>query len=75
VKKVVGALAGALHTAIWTEAGELFTFGNSGCGQLGHGETEEEHVPRLVEALAETDVVGASAGYGHNAVWTCGGGF
>jgi hypothetical protein len=26
-KKVVGAAAGFEHTAVWTEAGELFTFG------------------------------------------------
>jgi len=51
VKKVVGATAGASHTAAWTEEGELFTFGYGGGGRLGHGGDEDELVPRLVEAL------------------------
>jgi len=35
-KKVVGASAAVQHTAVWTEAGELFTFGNEEEGRLGH---------------------------------------
>jgi len=31
-KKVVGAAAGGHHTAVWTEAGELFTFGVEAMG-------------------------------------------
>jgi len=32
-KKVVGASAGTYHTVLWTDEGELFTFG---AGRLGH---------------------------------------
>ena len=39
--------------AVWTEEGELFTFGNGNYGVLGHGGTQNEYVPRLVEALTE----------------------
>jgi len=35
-KKVVSAEAGSDHTAVWTEEGELFTFGSGGFGPLGH---------------------------------------
>jgi len=52
-KKVVSAEAGSDHTAVWTEEGELFTFGGGTWGQLGHGVHQYELVPRLVEALAE----------------------
>jgi alpha-tubulin suppressor-like RCC1 family protein len=52
-KKVIGAAAGGDHTAVWTETGELFTFGNGYSGQLGHGREEEELVPRLVATLVE----------------------
>jgi len=55
--KVVGAAAGAAHTAVWTDTGELFTFGAGQIGKLGHGGEEDELAPRLVEAL-----VGKKAG-------------
>jgi len=69
-KKVIGAAAGTCHTAAWTEAGDLFTFGYGRHGQLGHGGIENELVPRLVEALAGKKVVGAAAGIDHTAAWT-----
>jgi len=69
-KKVVGVAAGCIHTAVWTEAGELFTFGLGGTGQLGHGGRQNEDVPRLVEALAGNRVNGVAAATYHTAVWT-----
>jgi len=69
-KKVIGAAAGIKHTAVWTNAGELFTFGNGIYGQLGHGGQQEELVPKLVSALTENQVIGAAAGGIHTAVWT-----
>jgi E3 ubiquitin-protein ligase HERC2 len=67
-KKVVGAAAGQYHTAVWTDEGELFTFGNGDHGKLGHGGQQTELVPRLVEAMAGEKVIGAAAGSGHTAV-------
>jgi alpha-tubulin suppressor-like RCC1 family protein len=67
-KKVVGASAGSYYTAVWTEAGELFTFGY--ISYLGHGGTQNALVPRLVEAFAGKKVIGAAAGNVHTAVWT-----
>ena len=69
-KTVIGAEAGGLHTAVWTEAGELFTFGHGDGGRLGHGGDEVELVPRLVEALSGQKVIGAATGHYHTAVWT-----
>ena len=69
-KKVVGAAVAYYHTVVWTEEGELFTFGHGGHGKLGHGGIENEPVPRLVEALVGKTVVGASAVGGYTAVWT-----
>jgi len=51
-KKVIGASAGRGHNAAWTDAGELFTFGNRANGRLGHGGQAVGLVPRLVEACA-----------------------
>jgi len=47
----IGASAGDLSTAAWTEAGEAFTFGAGDNGILGHRGEENELMPRLVEAL------------------------
>jgi alpha-tubulin suppressor-like RCC1 family protein len=69
-KKVIGAAAGMLHTSVWTEAGELITFGFGAEGRLGHGGTQDELVPRLVEALAGKKVVGAATTGRHTATWT-----
>jgi len=52
-KKVVGAAAGMYHTAVWTNEGEIFAFGDGLYGQLGHGGKEIELVPRLVDALLD----------------------
>ena len=69
-KKVIGAAAGFEHTVVWTNEGELFTFGDGDSGKLGHGGEENEDVPRLLKALVGTKVVGAAAGDKHIAVWT-----
>ena len=52
-KKVIGVSAGQAHTAVWANAGEIFTFGSGDYGQLGHGGEEGEMLPRLVEAFVE----------------------
>jgi len=76
-KKAIGAAAGHVYTVAWTAAGEIFTFGNGGQGQLGHGGTPNESIPRLVQALVGEKVIGAAAGRpthgsapGHTAAWT-----
>ena len=69
-RKVDGVSVGHIHTAAWTEAGELFTFGGGEYGQLGHGGEENELLPRLVEALVGKKVVGVSPGDNHTAAWT-----
>jgi len=70
-RKVVGAAAGFAHTVVWTEAGELFTFGEEGsgnlCGRPGHdpvyGGKQDELVPRLVEALVGEKGGGRCGGF------------
>jgi len=49
-KAVVGVSAGDEHAAVWTDEGELFTFGFGSDGRLGHGGGQDELVPRLVES-------------------------
>jgi alpha-tubulin suppressor-like RCC1 family protein len=69
-KLVIGAAAGGIHSVVWTDTGELYTFGSGDDGRLGHGGNAGERVPRVVEALAGKQVVGAAAGGVHTVVWT-----
>jgi len=61
--KVIGAAAGYVHTSVWTEAGELFTFG-------GRLENHAQLLPKLMEALNGHKVVGSATGLCHTMVWT-----
>ena len=58
---------------MWTDAGKLYTCGLGDYGALGHGGTDTEQVPRLVEALAGEKVVGGAGGEAHSVVFTEGG--
>ena len=50
---MTGVSAGGDHRAVWTDEGEVFTFGSGYYGMLGHGGYGEVLVPRLVEAFME----------------------
>ena len=70
-KRVIGASAGSTHSLVWTDEGEVYSFGNGEAGQLGHRDGENELVPRLIEGpLVGKRVIGASAGGWHSLVWT-----
>ena len=48
----------------------MWTFGYGENGQLGHGGTANEMVPRMVEGLAGVKVAQFAAGDGHTAICT-----
>jgi len=48
-KKVVGISAGDERSFVWTDNGEIYSFGNGKCGRLGHGSEEQETLPKRVE--------------------------
>ena len=53
---------GAHHTAAVTAGGQLYTWGSSGFGQLGHGAQQGGGVPRAVAALRHLRVVRVACG-------------
>ena len=63
-KKVVGSTSGTNYTAVWTESGELSTFGY---GVAGHGIDAHELSPRLVEALVGK-VIGIGRSLSHSSM-------
>ena len=68
--RVVGAVAGWYHTVVWTDKGEVFTFGAGGNGRLGHGTEECEKLPKQIVHLRGKKVVGGDAGACHTILWT-----
>jgi len=70
-KRVVGMASGHEHTVVRTDEGKAYSFGNGWCCKLGHGDSGNELVPRLIECvLVGKRVVGVSAGEYHTVVWT-----
>ena len=56
------------------------SWGGGGFGQLGHGDQQQQLLPKKVEALAGQRIIAVSAGYSHSlaitadgAVWSWGG--
>ena len=47
---------GVNHTVALDSKGRVFTWGFAGYGRLGHSETKDEHVPRLVKSLENMKV-------------------
>ena len=69
--KATAVAAGFRYTAVLTDAGELFTFGDGVGSNLGHGSQDNELAPRLVEGLmAGKKVVAVAAGTVHTVVCT-----
>mmetsp|Transcript_53547 Transcript_53547/g.142325 ORF Transcript_53547/g.142325 Transcript_53547/m.142325 type:complete len:569 (-) Transcript_53547:26-1732(-) len=58
------------HTAAVSESGVLFTWGRGQSGRLGHGNCENEPLPKVVEALMGHHVVQVSCGDFHTACLT-----
>ena len=53
-----------------TETGAVFSFGQGGDGQLGHGDAEDQPTPKVIEALRGERVMAMSAGVAHSLVLT-----
>ncbi|XP_054270101.1 E3 ubiquitin-protein ligase HERC2 isoform X2 [Macrosteles quadrilineatus] len=63
-KEIVNIACGGSHSAAITVHGELYTWGKGRYGRLGHGDTEDKYVPKLVEALLGYNVVDVACGSG-----------
>ena len=62
---IIDTVAGQYHSVAVTSDGRVFTWGWGVHGQLGHGNTENMHVPTLVISLLGTVISHISAGHAH----------
>jgi alpha-tubulin suppressor-like RCC1 family protein len=69
-ERVVAVAAGGNHSLVLTEAGAVLSFGHGRRGRLGHGDEEDQHRPKLIEALRGERVAAVSAGGWHSLVLT-----
>ena len=52
----------SVHSLALTADGAVWSWGDGGCGQLGHGDEQHQLLPKKVEAFAGQRVVAVSAG-------------
>jgi alpha-tubulin suppressor-like RCC1 family protein len=72
--KAIQVSCGSNHTAVCTEDGHMYTFGNGVYGQLGHGgDNEEKTSPALVQALEGKHITQVQCGSFHSMALTSSG--
>nr|XP_012152188.1 PREDICTED: E3 ubiquitin-protein ligase HERC2 [Megachile rotundata] len=62
--EIVDVACGGHHSAAITSAGWLYTWGKGRYGRLGHGDSEDQLTPKLVEALQDYKVIDVACGSG-----------
>ena len=71
--------AGLAHSLALTANGAVWSWGPGACGKLGHGDEQDQLLPKKIEALAGQRFIAVSAGSSHSlavtadgAVWSWG---
>lgn len=63
---IVDLAAGYNHVAAVSDAGDVWTWGIGLHGQLGHGDLENQAVPKLIARLQEKVMIAVSVGHSHS---------
>ena len=66
----VSVRCGSQHNLALTSRGEIYSWGYGSYGQLGHGDTNSQTEPKLIEALAGLKVVAIECGSWHSVFLT-----
>jgi len=69
-QRVVAVSAGGSHSFALTADGSVWSWGGGDYGRLGHGDEQDQLLPKKVEALAGQRVVAVSAGLVHSLALT-----
>lgn len=62
---IVHANCGWRHSVVVSGTGQIYTFGWSKYGQLGHGDNGDRLTPAMVEALQDRNIVCVAGGWRH----------
>ncbi|EOD37122.1 hypothetical protein EMIHUDRAFT_440441 [Emiliania huxleyi CCMP1516] len=72
-RRVVAVAAGGIHSLAITADGAVLSWGDGVSGRLGHGDTQNQLLPKKVETFAGRRVVAVSAGDRHSIAITADG--
>ena len=72
-QRVVAVSAGGAHSLAITADGSVWSWGDGDGGKLGHGDEQNQLLPKKVEAFAGRRVVAVSAGFGYSIAITADG--
>ena len=61
---IASVSAGLIHGSFLTEDGDVYSWGFGNFGRLGHGDSEDQLIPKKIEALDEVEVVRIENGNG-----------
>ena len=70
---VVAVSAGPNHSLALTADGSVWSWGYGAFGKLGHGDVQDQLLPKKVEAFADQRVIAASVGQHHSLALTADG--
>ncbi|XP_044262446.1 E3 ubiquitin-protein ligase HERC2 isoform X2 [Tribolium madens] len=62
--EIVDIACGGAHSAAVTSTGQLYTWGKGRYGRLGHGDSEDQLKPKLIEELVGYKVIDVACGSG-----------
>ena len=65
-QRVVAVSAGRFHSLALAADGAVWSWGSGGLGKLGHGDWQQQLLPKKIEAFAGRRVVAVSAGSDHS---------
>eukprot|EP01083_Nonionella_stella_P107539 311542_1 len=57
---------GGSHTLILTTNHDVLSCGSGGSGKLGHGNEDNQNIPKPIEALKSKDIINIAAGQNHS---------
>jgi E3 ubiquitin-protein ligase HERC2 len=68
-EKIHAVACGEAHTVAITASGKVLSWGKGEMGQLGHGNTKDQLLPRLIETFRKR-AVAVACGQNHTALLT-----
>ncbi|XP_015916558.2 uncharacterized protein [Parasteatoda tepidariorum] len=65
-EKIQQVCCGQYHSMALTCSGRVYTWGWGVHGQLGHGNAEDQNIPKLIECIKKRRIISICAGQGHS---------